>query len=278
MNTISNPESITTTIDCLKLHYLDWGTSNNKTPMLLLHGLCSNAHYWDLFASNMKHEYRVLALDQRGHGGSSWAKEYGPKYFITDLESFITKLNLNRLILIGHSMGGIIAMIYTAQHPEQIDKLVIIDIGPEIHKEGIERMEMERASEPDEFYAEADLIAHLRRRQPRYSDAFIVHQAKCSTRLNQSGKLIFKRDKALKRAELRSSEWLWDYLMLIVCPTLILHGSESDILSPQIARKMVDALAFGSTVDIERAGHGIPGDNPENFEAEVRKFLHGIGY
>jgi pimeloyl-ACP methyl ester carboxylesterase len=59
------------------------------------------------------------------------------------------------------------------------------------------------------------------------------------------------------------------------CPTLLIYGLESDILAAEAATSMVSHLAFGSMVDIGRAGHSVPGDNPEAFEAMVCKFLRG---
>ena len=77
----------------LRLHYLDWGNAG-ATPMVLLHGLTNNAHYWDFFASSMKQDYHILVLDQRGHGDSSWTESYGPRDYILDLGAFITNLGL----------------------------------------------------------------------------------------------------------------------------------------------------------------------------------------
>ena len=64
-----------------------------------------------------------------------------------------------------------------------------------------------------------------------------------------------KYDKALHKTELRSPEWLWEYLGQVICPTLILYGAESDILLPEVAQKARGTLLFGSLVEIERAGH-----------------------
>ena len=260
------------TANSLSLHYLDWGNPG-ATPMLLLHGLCSNVHYWDFFAQSMKQEYHVLALDQRGHGDSSWAESYTLKDYVLDLEALIAELRLSDLVLIGHSMGGISAVIYTARHPEQVSKLIIVDIGPEIATAGIERLQRDRASEPEAFDSEEEAIRYMRQMQPRYSDTFIQHQVRYAFRRNKEGKLIFKYDKALYNIEQHSPEWLWEYLEQVICPTLVVHGMESDVLLAEVAQRVSDTLAFGSVVHIDNAGHSIPGDNPEAFELAVRKFL-----
>jgi len=272
MENMSQTQDRFVTANGLSLHYLDWGNPN-APPMLLLHGLCGNAHYWDFFAPSMKDDYHILALDQRGHGDNSWAQSYGPRDYVLDLEAFITALELDNIVLIGHSMGGINAIIYAARHPDQVSRLVIVDIGPEIAAAGIERMEKERASEPEAFSSEEEAIEYMKQLEPRYSEAFIQHQARYALKHDDKGRLTFKCDKALYSTELQSPQWLWGYLKEVICPTLLLNGMESDMLSRETAQRMADTLIFGSVVDIERAGHSILGDNPDAFEVAVRNFL-----
>jgi len=272
MENISQPQDKFITANSLKLHYLDWGNPDAPS-MLLLHGLCGNAHYWDFFARSMKNDYHILALDQRGHGDSSWTKSYSPRDYVLDLEAFVTALELDNIVLIGHSMGGINAIIYAARHPEQISQLAIIDIGPKIAAAGMERMEKERASEPEAFNSEEEAIKYMKQLQPRYSEVFVQHQARYAFKRDDKGRLTFKYDRTLRSTELQSPQWLWGYLKEVICPTLLLNGMESDMLSRETAQKEANTLVFGSVVDIERAGHSIPGDNPQAFEVAVRNFL-----
>jgi len=272
MEKILQPEDKFIRANGLSLHYLDWGQPD-AVPMVLLHGLCGNAHYWDFFTLKTRQDYYGLALDQRGHGDSSWAESYGPKDYVLDLEAFTAKLGLSNMVLIGHSMGGINAIIYTARHPDQVGRLVIVDIGPEIASTGIERMERERASEPVTFESEEEAVEYLRKIQPRHSDAFIQHEVRYAFKRDEAGRLMFKYDKALRKTELRSPEWLWEYLGQVICPTLVLRGSESDILLADVAQRVSSTLPLSSLVEIAGAGHSIPGDNPQAFEAAVSRFL-----
>lgn len=272
MEKLTEPEDKFIRTNDLSLHYLDWGQPD-AVPMLLLHGLCGNAHYWDFFAQGMKRDYHVLALDQRGHGDSSWAESYGPGDYISDLEALIAELRLNNIVLIGHSMGGINAVIYAARRPDQVSQLVIVDIGPEIAAPGIKRMEEQHASEPQAFGSEEEVIKYMKQLEPRHSEVFIQHQVRYALKHDDKGRLTFKYDRTLRSIELRSPEWLWEYLKEVICPTLLLHGMESDILSREVAQGVAHTLVFGSVVDIERAGHSIPGDNPQAFEVAVRRFL-----
>ena len=115
----------------------------------------------------------------------------------------------------------------------------------------------------------------MRQVHTRYSDAFIRHQTKYALRHDEDGRLRFKYDRALLTTDLRSPEWLWEYLEQMICPTLIVHGTESDFLTPEVARKMAETMASGTVVDIAGAGHSAPGDNPAEFEAALRRFLTG---
>jgi pimeloyl-ACP methyl ester carboxylesterase len=272
METTLVPEDKIVKIGDLSLHYLDWDNTD-ATPIVLVHGLCASAHYWDFFARNMASEYRILALDQRGHGDSSWAKSYGPRDYILDLEVFVDSRKLNQFVIIGLSMGGINAIIYAARHPDQVSALVIVDIGPEIATAGTERMEKERAREPDSFTSEEEAVNYMKQLEPRHSEAFVQHQARYALKRDDKGRLIFKYDRALRSIELQSPQWLWEYLKEIICPTLVVHGQESDILLAEVAHRVVDTLPFGLLVDVDSAGHGVPGDNPEAFELAVRNFL-----
>ena len=102
METISLPEDKLVKISGLSLHYLDWDNSN-ATSMVLVHGLCGNAHYWDFFARSMCQKYHVVAVDLRGHGESSWTGNYSPAEYTADLTRLVDRLGLNNIVLIGHS-------------------------------------------------------------------------------------------------------------------------------------------------------------------------------
>jgi pimeloyl-ACP methyl ester carboxylesterase len=164
MEIISQPEERAIKIGNLNLKYLDWGNTH-AVPIVLLHGLCKNAHYWDFFAYSMKDRYHILAIDQRGHGDSDWADSYSPRSYVLDLEIFADRLKLSEFILIGHSMGGINAILYAARHPDQVKTLVIVDIGPEIAAAGIARMEKDRSFEPEAFDLEEEAISYMKQQE-----------------------------------------------------------------------------------------------------------------
>ena len=134
----------------LDLHLLEW--SAEGVPLLLLHGFGNEAHIWDDFAPEVAPHYRTLALDHRGHGDSAWdpLRPYDHNAMVDDVERVAEALGLGRLVLIGHSLGGRIATLLAARHPERMAGLVLVDIGPELDPRGIGRIrsEVEASREP----------------------------------------------------------------------------------------------------------------------------------
>lgn len=256
----------------IKLHYLDWGNPP-APPMVLLHGYTSYAHYLDFFARNMCREYHILVPDLRGHGDSSCAANYTLEEGSLDVESLITALGLKNIVLIGFSMGGLISMVYAATHSDEISKLVIVDIGPELAAAGIEHIQRDLGNEPEFFNSEDEAFSYLKQVQPLQSHAFIRHQVKHALKRDEDGKLRFKYDKAICRIDITSPLGLWDKLEQINCPTLVVHAADSDLLTVETAQKMVAKLAQGTLTEVAHAGHTVIGDNPEGFEVIVKKFL-----
>ena len=118
-------------VNGLRLHLLDWG-GEGRTPLLLLHGFTGSAHAWDTLSIALQPHFRVLALDQRGHGDSDPADVYSPTTAFDDIAGVVDQLGLRSFVLIGLSMGGRNAMYFASKRPQAIEKLVIVDIGPEI--------------------------------------------------------------------------------------------------------------------------------------------------
>lgn len=259
-------------INGVKLHYLDWGNPSAQ-PLVLLHGFCSYAHYWDPFAQSLRRDYHVIVPDLRGHGESDRAASYSIQDGAADLEELIKTLKLKTIILLGLSMGGLISICYAATYPSRISKLVIVDIGPEFAPAGIAHIQRDLANEPEFFSSAEEAFQHLKKVQPFHSDAFLEHQVQHALKRGEDGRLRFKYDKALCRVELQSQLWLWDCLEKITCPTLVIRAADSDMLTPEIAQKMIARLPHGSLAEVSHATHNIVGDNPEGFEQAVRKFL-----
>ena len=112
-----------------RLHYLEWNPRASRT-VVLLHGNSANAWWWEPLAAAMRGaEFRLLAIDQRGHGDSEWVRPpaYGPIEYAHDLARFVAECAPPRPLVIGHSMGGISALTFAAEYPGAACAIVAID-------------------------------------------------------------------------------------------------------------------------------------------------------
>ncbi len=122
------PEEMFIDANGLTFHLLDWGGHGDW--LVVLHGLASQAHIWDLVAPKLIDSFRVIAIDQRGHGlsdkpdsGYDWAT------LTADLDAILKVRQIDRAVLIGHSWGGNVALQYAVDRPDRVSGLVLIDGG-----------------------------------------------------------------------------------------------------------------------------------------------------
>src|SRR5579885_2626794 len=112
----------------LRLHYVDWGNAG-APPLVLLHGGRDHCRNWDWVAAELRHQWHVIAPDLRGHGDSQWSADgsYSVASFVYDLAQLVDQQRLAPVTLIGHSLGGNIAVRYAGIFPEKVRKLVAIE-------------------------------------------------------------------------------------------------------------------------------------------------------
>jgi pimeloyl-ACP methyl ester carboxylesterase len=271
------PQDKTVTANGLQLHYLDWGTAG-QPPIVLLHGLRGHAHAWDDFSAAMCEDYHALALDQRGRGDSEWARDgvYTTEAYVADLLGFSEALGLKRFNLVGHSMGGRNSIAFSARYPDKVQKLIIVDIGPAVDPRGSARIRQEITAVPEEFDSFEAVVAYMGK-QNRFASAEVLRRRLLyATKPLPNGKIGWRYDLAIREQWRRGSstpEDLWPAWRSITCPTLIVRGAESDILSAAVTQQMLDAVPSASQVEIPRAAHMVFEENPEDFLAAVRAFL-----
>jgi pimeloyl-ACP methyl ester carboxylesterase len=262
----------------MRFHYLDWGT-RGRPPLVFLHGGGLNAHTWDLVCLGLRRERHCLALDQRGHGDSEWSPvmDYTTESMVADLEAFVDHLGLERFVLAGMSLGGVNALAWAGRHGARLAGLVIVDVGPEIRSEGVEKIraftsEQKPIASIDEVIERA--LAFNPRRDPRLLRLSLRH----NLRQTPKGEWMWKYDqrhrgKVEPGAYERRRDLLWDAAGKVTCPTLVVRGAQSDVFHDEDAARLAAALARGRWVRVENAGHTVQGDNPAGLLAELRAFL-----
>ena len=189
-----------------------------------MHGLQDCARSWDTFAASLAVEYRVIALDSRGHGDSGRPLDgaYGFEEYVSDIGALLDTLHLNDPILVGHSAGGRYVYTYAARNPHKVRALVVVDIDPDSINVSSAGMFDRYLSEPDEWSSIAAVVERLRLRQPRSSDLMLLSQAEVMTKPVKAGSTsrIWKRDRSILESYQRPN--LWDVWKSIRCPTVII--------------------------------------------------------
>jgi pimeloyl-ACP methyl ester carboxylesterase len=264
----------------LRFHYRDWPSSRPDAPSLvLLHGYTGHARSWDAFAEAMTDRYRVLALDQRGHGETGWAGvgHYGIDAMTEDLRSFVAALGLRGFTLLGLSMGGMVAMDYAGGRPTELSALVIVDIAPELVSSGAERIR-DAQQMNDVFASREAAFAVARAANALPPETHQRHRVYNNLMLMEDGHWTWRYDRALRSVrELRprDAETGWRSCANIAVPTLLIRGALSDILAPEVAERMVGTIPDARLTTVANSGHSVPLDAPEGFFAAASAFLKG---
>jgi pimeloyl-ACP methyl ester carboxylesterase len=260
-----------------RFHYTEWGAPT-APPVVLLHGVTGHARTWDEEATALAQRYRVLALDQRGHGDSdpSPDADYTVATMSADLAAFADALGLARFSLVGLSMGGRVAIGFAGRAPGRVDRLVIVDIGPEISAAGMTRVSTLMARSPELFPSLEHALAFHRLTNPLYTEAMLRHRVEHGTRAVEGG-LTWKYDRGLRDA-VRAGTWrdpidLWPLWRAIACPILLIRGADSDVLSREIVERMIEENANTRFAEVAGAGHTVPGDQPAAVRALLGDFL-----
>lgn len=268
----------TVTLHGQRFHYTDWGEPDGPT-VVALHGITGHARTWDEEARLLAGSRRVLALDQRGHGDSDPAPDgdYSDDALLGDLVAFADALGLRQFALLALSLGGRVAINFAARHPGRVERLVVVDIGPEIAPAGRARVGTLMAAAPERFETLEDVVAHMRANSPRYAEPMLVHRARHAVRPLPEGGFTWKYDRtlrdAIRQGRLRVPADLWPQWGAIACPTLLVRGADSDVLSAETAKRMVDMLPTARLAVVPGAGHTVPGDQPAAFQSLLCEFL-----
>lgn len=271
----------------LSLRYRDWPLREAEltadgVSALALHGFALNAHSWDEVAPALNDVLRLIAIDQRGHGLSDRAaelSEYSREHMVADIGAVIAALNLDHPILIGHSMGGMNAMSFAAAQPDAVRALVLVDVGPEVSVDGANEVKRFVAG-PYEMESLDAWVDHTHQYYPWRSKDRIRARLEVSLTQTESGAFGKQYDARFREADFggvrAAQDELWQVAKALRCPTLLLHGAKSPVLTAEGAQVFADAVDVVRLVHIEEAGHSVAGDQPEAFVAAVRDFLNDV--
>jgi pimeloyl-ACP methyl ester carboxylesterase len=259
--------------DGLRLHYRDYAGATDKPVIVCLPGLTRNARDFDALATRLAGRWRVLAVEFRGRGESAYAKDamtYVPLTYVQDVEALLTELAVQRVILLGTSLGGIVSMILASMDRERIAGVILNDIGPDIEPRGLERIRgyVGRTGPwPTWLHAARWLSENNASTYPNYDLSDWLVMAKRAFRLTSTGRIVADYDKKISEpfrlAGGEAGQDLWPVLTgMGSVPTLVLHGELSDVLSEATAQAMVAKLPNARYVNVAGVGHAPALDEP----------------
>ncbi|HEX2492904.1 MAG TPA: alpha/beta hydrolase [Steroidobacter sp.] len=268
------------TRDGLTLFYRDYPGDLRKAPVLCLHGLTRNSQDFAKIAQRISPDRRVIAPDQRGRGRSqsdpNWLN-YHPGVYVADMWSLLRKLDLERVIVIGTSLGGLMAILMAAMRPQAFAGVVLNDVGPELDPVGVARIQSYVGRLPpvknwDEAVAQMKtMFAHA---LPDYTDAQWLQFARASFVADEHGAPRLASDPRIGDAVRAipappgAAQAMWlAFGALSGVPTLALRGSHSDLLSAQTLERMRREHPRLVAVTVPNRGHPPQLDEPESVAA-----------
>lgn len=239
-------------------------TGGEKPPVVLLHGATDNAYCWTRTARVLEQDYDIIMVDDRGHGRSSWSKEYLTDDFqVDDVAALIQALKLDTPSIMGHSMGASTAARVAAKYPQLVRAIVLED--PVWRNDSPPPPDWAGMMTAMKMHTREELIEIGRRDHPKWDLADIEPWAESKLQLNPD---------RFNAPLLARVSWQ-EIAQKITCPTLIVTAdpAQGAIVTPEVAREALEILPRGQTVCIDDAGHCIRYEEFPPYIEAVRAFL-----
>lgn len=262
------------TRDGVALRYLDW--PGRGATLVLLHGGSLTAHTWDLVALALAGEYRLIALDLRGHGLSDWSERYSIPNSVRDLEALVAELGVESVHVAGMSLGGSVAAHYAAAPRTRARSLLLVDVGPWVDFSATGNMR-EFMGRPIAELSLEELVdrafAVSTSGGPR--DKILYRYLHMTTRL-ADGSLAWRNDRRRPHDYahiLAKLEELPELAKAMDLPVRIVRGGRSRVLSDEKVARFASCFPNGSWIRVEDAGHNVQEDAPRALADALREFL-----
>lgn len=246
--------------DDLTLSYLD--TGGEGQALIALHALWMEATTYTRLAEALAPEWRIIAMDQRGHGHSDHASSYTREDYIGDLAELFEHLNIDKAVLLGNSLGGVNAYQFAARYPGRVKALVIEDIGAAPNADASFVLAWEGV-----FPSHEALEEHIGQRlAPYLLDSF---------RSTPDGWRLAFEPREMLESQLQLNGNHWADWLATECPALLVRGRESRITAQDNLEEMAARRPNTRLVTID-GGHVVHQDNPNGFVDAVHEFLYDI--
>lgn len=252
------------------LHVVDWGGSGRT--VLLTHGITAQAHVWDPVAIALRNHFRVLSLDQRGHGDSSKPSAgYAATDFAADMAEVIDALADGPCLVMGHSLGGRNSLALAALHPNRIAGAVSVEFGPWICPDSFLRLRDRVLAAPVSFESLEAARAYLRARYSRLPADAIERRARFGLTPTADQCLAWTYERHSMAATLDFLDRGLDELIdAITVPVMVIHGAESAFYDGPAFEKLRSARADFLYREVPQTNHYVHEERPETI---TRLFL-----
>jgi pimeloyl-ACP methyl ester carboxylesterase len=247
-----------------RISYLEWGDPRNERVLVCVHGLTRCARDFDALAAALGDRYRVICPDIAGRGDSEWLADpmlYQIPQYVSDMVTLVARLDVESVHWVGTSMGGLIGMALAAQAGTPVQKFVINDAGPVVSKVSLERIATYVGMSPafPDMAAAEKYVRAVSATFGPHSDAEWRFLTEVVVRRNADGTLRMHYDpnlaqpfKALMPEKDLELWTLWD---AVRCPTLVLRGAQSDLLTRETCEQMTQRGPKARVVEIPGVGH-----------------------
>ena len=242
--------------------YYEWGAPDNAQVVICVHGIGRNGRDFDVLGEALAATHRVLAVDMPGRGQSEWLREpmdYVTPVYLTALTALIARSGADEVSWVGTSMGGILGMVAAAQPGTPVQRLVVNDVGPTIEPSALARIAQYFGTDPT-FATYGEIAAYVRTISAPFgplSEAQWEHVVRTNVRQRDDGRWAIGYDPRIAipfRAQSAPPD-LWPVWDAIRCPTLVLRGAQSDLLSAAIAQTMTTRGPRARVAEIPHVGH-----------------------
>ena len=262
-----------------RTRYLEWGAPDNPRVVVCVHGLTRNGRDFDPLAQALAPDFRVLCPDVVGRGLSdrlAHPQDYGYPLYLADMAALVARSQAEQVHWVGTSMGGLLGMMLAAQPQTPIARLVINDVGPLVPRASLERL-AQYVGKAGTFRDEAALESYLRQVHAPFgplSDAQWRHLARHSAQRTADGSLALAYDPAIAAAFAGplNDVVLWPLWDAVRAPTLLLRGTQSDLLLAETAQEMTRRGPRAQLQEFAGIGHAPALMSSDQIEI-VRSFL-----
>ncbi|OHC65801.1 MAG: alpha/beta hydrolase [Rhodocyclales bacterium GWA2_65_19] len=262
--------------------YVEWGDAANPKVLVCVHGLTRCSRDFDFLAQAMADEYRVVCPDVVGRGRSDWLRNkslYAVPQYCADMTTLLARLNVETVHWLGTSMGGLIGMALACQPESPITRLVLNDVGPVIAGASLTRIGefLGHAPRFDNIEQAEAFVRFVSATFGSFSDAQWRHLTVHVTRTAADGKVEFVYDPGIAQSFREDASGgkdieLWPLYDAIACPTLLLRGATSDLLTHAAALEMSQRGPRAKLIEVSGVGHAPMLMNDAQV-APVREFL-----